>query len=147
MQLQVPSPLPVPHLVDSTVWSKARAHPDLTDWFNAQVRDDLILVCDVVILELLRSAPNTAAFRKQAELLETLRSVPIRAGELARARQVQGLLAARGHHRGVPPTDLLIAAASEAGGVPLLHYDHDYELISAVTGQATRWVVPRGSLE
>jgi predicted nucleic acid-binding protein len=46
----------------------------------------------------------------------------------------------------VPPADLVIAAAAESAGIPVLHYDHDHDLISAVTGQATRWLVPRGSL-
>jgi predicted nucleic acid-binding protein len=40
----------------------------------------------------------------------------------------------------------LIAAAAERAEVPVLHYDEDFDRIAAVTGQATRWIAPRGSL-
>jgi len=30
--------------------------------------------------------------------------------------------------------------------VAVVHYDGDFDLISAVTGQPTQWVVPRGSV-
>jgi predicted nucleic acid-binding protein len=42
--------------------------------------------------------------------------------------------------------DLLIAAVAERASLCLLHYDADFEAVAAVTGQVTRWVVPRGSL-
>lgn len=42
--------------------------------------------------------------------------------------------------------DLLVAAAAEAAGVTVLHYDEDFDRIAAVTGQATEWSAPRGSL-
>jgi len=42
--------------------------------------------------------------------------------------------------------NLLIAAAAEAAGLPILHYDHDYDLIAAVTTQALPWLADRGSL-
>jgi len=136
----------MPHLVDSTVWSKARTHPALAQWFNAQVRGDLVLICDVIVLELLRSARNAGAFKQQAELLASLSSLPIGSNEWDRARQIQGLLARRGEHRGVPPADHVIAATAELAQVPLLHYDHDFDLVSAVTRQPSRWLLPRGSI-
>jgi hypothetical protein len=36
----------------------------------------------------------------------------------------------------------LIAAAAEELGVPVLHYDADFDLIASVTGQHCRWVLP-----
>jgi predicted nucleic acid-binding protein len=51
------------------------------------------------------------------------------------------------HQRQVSHPDLLIAAAAESAGIPVLHYDEDYDRIEAITGQAMRWVRPRGSLE
>ena len=50
------------------------------------------------------------------------------------------------HHRRVKRADLLIAAAAESAGVPVLHYDADFEVIAEITGQPTRWIAPRGSL-
>lgn len=43
--------------------------------------------------------------------------------------------------------DLLIAAAAEAAGLTVLHYDADYDRIAAVTDQGAVWVVPRGSVD
>ena len=38
--------------------------------------------------------------------------------------------------------DLLIAAAAESAGVPVLHCDADFDRIAAITGQPTRWALP-----
>jgi predicted nucleic acid-binding protein len=64
----------------------------------------------------------------------------------ARARQVQRMLAAK-HQRGRKVPDLLIAAAAEASGLVVLHYDADFDRIAAVTGQRCEWVVPAGSVD
>jgi predicted nucleic acid-binding protein len=74
------------------------------------------------------------------ELVETS------ADHVRRARQVQRLLASRSQ-RGRKVPDLLIAAAAEAAGLTLLHYDNDFELIAKVTGQTCQWVVPAGSID
>lgn len=142
----VPGPLVEPHLADTSVWSKARNQPALADWFNAEVRASRIVTCGVVILELLRSARNTVSFRAQSEMLDVLGRCPDGAPQFARAREVQALLADRGQHRGIPPADLLIAASAEVASVPVLHYDHDYDLIAEVSGQAAHWLLPAGSL-
>jgi predicted nucleic acid-binding protein len=74
------------------------------------------------------------------ELVETS------ADHVRRARQVQRLLASRSQ-RGRKTPDLLIAAAAEAAGLTLLHYDNDFELLAKVTGQTCQWVVPAGSID
>jgi len=38
-------------------------------------------------------------------------------------------------------------AAAEERDLIVLHYDADFERISALTGQRTHWVVPAGSIE
>jgi hypothetical protein len=68
------------------------------------------------------------------------------AAHVQRARQVQRLLASRSQRRRKIP-DLLIAAAAEASGLTLLHYDADFDQISRVTGQPCQWVVPKGSID
>lgn len=65
---------------------------------------------------------------------------------LDRATQVQDTLAARSEQRGAKITDFLIAAAAEAAGLVVLHYDHDFDLIATVTGQPTEWIVPAGAV-
>ena len=66
---------------------------------------------------------------------------------LQRALEVQAALATHSEHRGAALPDLLIAATAERHRVTVLHYDHEYDLIASVTGQETRWVVPRGTAE
>lgn len=43
--------------------------------------------------------------------------------------------------------DLIIAAVAERNDLDVLHYDHNYENIAAVTGQRVEWVVPRGAAD
>ena len=143
-----PPPLSERHVVDSTVWSKVRTktRPDLAEWFNAAVQADLVATCEPVVLELLRSARDSAAFSTQADLLALLPTVPTGERQFRRAREVQAALAGTGRHRGVPPIDLLIAASAETAGMPVLHYDHDYELIASVSHQRCVWLLPPGTL-
>jgi predicted nucleic acid-binding protein len=63
-----------------------------------------------------------------------------------RALEIQRLLWRGGRIRAVGFPDLLVAAVAEREAVSVLHYDSDYDLIAAVTGQPTQWVVPRGSI-
>lgn len=63
-----------------------------------------------------------------------------------RAWEVQQVLAADGLHRTVKIPDLIIAAVAEHHGVAVIHYDRDFDRITAVTGQPVDWVVPAGSV-
>jgi predicted nucleic acid-binding protein len=63
-----------------------------------------------------------------------------------RARHLQVALAYGGDHRRVPPVDLLIGCAAEAAGVPLVHYDRDYERIASVSGLEQHWLLADGTL-
>lgn len=107
-----------------------------------------IATCDPVKLELLHGARNAEEFSVVRTRLDLLRQCPIGPREWRRARDVYEVLAHQGglHHRRVKQFDLLIAAAAESAGFPLVHYDADFETIAAVTGQPTRWLAPRGSL-
>jgi predicted nucleic acid-binding protein len=68
------------------------------------------------------------------------------AEHVRRALQVQRLLAQRSQ-RGRKIPDLLVAAAAEERRLAVLHYDRDFDLISEVTGQVCRWVVPPGTVD
>lgn len=61
-----------------------------------------------------------------------------------RAVDVQALLADRGQHRAAAIPDLLIAALAELGGLSVLHDDHDFELIAAVTDQRVEMLQSAG---
>lgn len=105
-----------------------------------------MLICDLVVLELTRLAPNEDRARGIAERLDAFESVPMRSELWGRSREVQLLLAPAGDHRRVPPADLLLAVAAEAAGVPLVHYDRDYERIATVTDLQHKWMVADGTL-
>jgi hypothetical protein len=102
--------------------------------------------CAIIDLEVLFSARN----REDHERIRQRRSlayqsVPITDAILQRAIDIQAELARTGRHR-IPIPDLIIAAAAEAAGLTLLHYDRDYDLIAEVTHQPAEWVVLRGSV-
>lgn len=103
--------------------------------------DDLaggeLWICDVVRLEVLRGANSYRHLIALRADLDGLPSVPIDAAAWQRAEDVyEGLARLRGgRHRGVQPADVLIAAAAEAHGLPVLHADSDFDLIAEVTGQ------------
>jgi hypothetical protein len=98
------------------------------------------------MLELTRLAPNERRAGEVAERLAAFESVPMPADIWSHARETQLALAFKGDHRRVPPADLLLAAMAEQAGVPLVHYDRDYERIAAVTGLRHEWFVPDGTL-
>jgi len=102
----------------------------------------------MVRLELLWSARDAIHLASIRGNLEALREAPMGERVWRRATDVFELLAERGplHHRQVGIPDLLIAAAAELAELPLLHYDHDFELIAEVTGQPMRAIAPLGSL-
>jgi predicted nucleic acid-binding protein len=127
-------------------WARDRRFPTLAPWFNAQVRAGRVLVCDLVALELIRLTPNESRAGEVAVRLDAFESVPMGAQMWQRARELQALLSAGGDHRRVPPVDLLIGAAAEQAGVPLVHYDRDYERLARVSGLQQRWFVPDGAL-
>ncbi len=143
-----PPELERPALLDTGVWTWARDRrfPQLASWFNAQVVAGRVLVCDLVILELARLTPNESRAREVTKRLAAFQAVPMEGGLWTRARELQLLLTTGGDHRRVPPVDLLIAAAAEAAGVPLVHYDRDYERIAKVGRLEHLWLLPDGSL-
>jgi predicted nucleic acid-binding protein len=102
----------------------------------------------MVELELLRETRDAESFRGRRERLDALERVPIGPDAWERATDVFERLAADGplHHRRVRLPDLFIAAAAELAGLGLCHYEVDFELIAAVTGQPMRAIAPIGSL-
>lgn len=143
-----PAALSRPALVDTAIWTWARDRrfPALAEWFNNEVRSGRVLVCDLVILELVRLASNQQRARELAARLAAFDTLSMPQSLWSRAREVQLLMATSSDHRRVPPADLLIAATAELANAPLVHYDRDYERIAAVTAQEHVWFVPDGVL-
>jgi predicted nucleic acid-binding protein len=140
----------VTELADTSawIWSRRSAFPQLRAEFDAALVDGEIATCDMVRLELLYSARNAQDFAAIRDELSALPDCPIGSNQWQRALWVYEQLSQRGgaHQRSVKHPDLLIAAAAEAAGVAVVHYDEDYDRIAAITGQPTRWLAPRGTL-
>jgi len=103
----------------------------------------------MVKLELLYSERNPAEFASLRYELDALPDCPLGVDGWERALEVYAGLASRGglHQRSARHPNLLIAAAAQAAGVAVLHYDEDYDRIAQVTGQRVEWLAPRGSLD
>ena len=136
-------------LVDTSVWSWAKRASDVHDELLVLAKDGRVATCAPVMLELLYSSRNPDDYAQARSDLAALPQCPINQPEWDRVLHVYDALAAQGalHQRQVSHADLLIAAAAESAGIPVLHYDEDYDRIEAVTGQPMQWICPRGSLE
>ena len=135
-------------MVDTSVWVWSQRRSELRDELLLRAAADEVVICHPVLFELLYSVQNGAEFEEGRRDYEQYPFVPVDDVVWARALDVNERMAHPGgmHHRQVRQPDLLIAAAAELAGIPVLHYDADYDRISEVTGQPTQWVRPRGSL-
>lgn len=135
-------------LFDTSVWAW-RGNAEVEAWFGPALLAGDLAICEMVALEILSGAPNREWYRRTRELLMALPWVHMAAAEWQRALDVHHLLEEQlgtNARRAVKHTDLLIAAAAEVHGMPLVHYDKDFETIQRVTGQRMSWVAALGSL-
>lgn len=107
----------------------------------------LVARCTITDLEAGVSARSGADWKRTRSARTPWPQAVIDQPVLDRALEVQGELASDGLHRAVKLADLIIAAAAEHSGLVVLHYDHDFDRIAAVTGQAVEWVVPSGTAD
>jgi predicted nucleic acid-binding protein len=133
-------------LADTSVWARSSTG-EVAERFNDAIARGRVAITPLVRLEVLYMAQGTAAYDRLRTSLDALHQVPLDADVASRAEEVQSQLARRAmRHRSVGVNDLLIAAAAEAAGVTVWHYDEDYDRIAAVTGQPAEWIVARGSV-
>ena len=132
------------HLVDTSVLTHLK-RPEVRGAIEPGLEAGELARAATSDLEIGYSARNAAEWDHLTEALEAFELVETTADHLHRARQVQRLLAAR-RQKGRKVPDLLIAAAAEARGLVVLHYDADFDRIAAVTRQTCQWVVPAGSI-
>jgi predicted nucleic acid-binding protein len=135
-------------LADTSAWTNRRKDPAISRDFESRLLAGELATCAMVKLELLWESQDVAAFRRRRDQLDALDEIPIDAAAWTRAIDIFEQLAARAplHHRQVKLPDLLIAAAAENAGIPVCHYDRDFEVIAEVTGQAVREIAALGSL-
>jgi predicted nucleic acid-binding protein len=133
------------HVLDTSVLTRIR-EPAIRKTIEPVAQRGELARAGISDLELGCSARNAAMWDRLADAVEAFELVETTAEHVRRARQTQRLLASR-HQRGRKLPDLLVAAAAEARGLTVLHYDADFDLIAAATGQPCEWVVPAGSVD
>jgi predicted nucleic acid-binding protein len=107
----------------------------------------LLAICAPVEWEMIYSARNKAEGDRLRLLLYGFELLPTLDETWDRVLDVQREALARGFHRSLSMTDLLVAATAERYRATVLHYDGDFERISMITGQPTRWVIPPGTAD
>jgi predicted nucleic acid-binding protein len=135
-------------LADTSAWTNRVRDPAARGSFEALVAEREIATCPIVEMELLWTAIDPPDFADMRHDLSDLPQIPIDDWVWARAMDVLQALGRRGplHHRQVKIPDLVIAAAAERAGIPVVHYDRDFDVIAEVTGQPMRAIAPIGSL-
>jgi len=135
----------VTHLIDTSVATRL-IQPSVEQRLILAVSRKRVGRTRVTDLERGFSARNGAEWDSLIGGLAPFPVVEVRDVDLVSAGDVQRRLAARGH-RGRKLPDLIIAAVAHRLGLTVLHYDADFDLITAETGQQCEWVVPRGSID
>jgi predicted nucleic acid-binding protein len=133
------------HLLDTSVLTRLR-EPVVREAIEERAQRGELARAGISDLEIGFSARNAAEWDRLADAVQVFALVESTAEHVGRARQAQRLLASK-HQRGRKVPDLLVAAAAEARNLTVLHYDADFDLIAAVTGQSCQWVVPAGSID
>ncbi len=135
-------------LADTSAWTKRHLDARVDAAFTEALVAREIATCGPVRCELLVTTRDVQEIVARQADLDKLPQLEVGIREWRRAEAVLAALAERGplHHRQVPVNDLLTAAAAEAAGIPVLHYDRHFELIAEITGQPVRAIAPLGSL-
>jgi predicted nucleic acid-binding protein len=123
-----------------------RGQPSVADRLVPLLESGLVARCTPTDLEAGFSSTSPASHRAMRKARSGWPFVAMTQQTLDRAVAVQDALAKRSQQRGAKIADLLIAAAAEAAGLVVLHYDHDFDLIAGITGQPTEWILPAGTV-
>jgi len=134
------------YLIDKSAlarWPKPTVAPVLDELSDR----GLLAVCGAVEIEVIHSARTAQDAQRIRWLLRGFDWLPMPDDIWDRAIEVQIRALRNGNHRALSMAALLIAATAERHGAIVLHYDRDYDLIAAITGQPTRWVAPAGTAD
>jgi predicted nucleic acid-binding protein len=125
-------------LIDKSALVRLASSPDAAEWAG-KIERGLVRIATVTRLQVGYSA------RSGRDLRAGLRQPPLASMPVEyltpaiedRAVEVLALLADRGQHRAPSLPDVMIAAIAELAALTVLHVDKDFEIIAAITGQAT----------
>ena len=133
-------------LADTSAWTSKHKSASIESDFQTRIVEDDIATCPMVVMELLWTARSPGEFAELRDDLGALPQLPIDARIWSRAIDVWQMLVEDGRHRQAKIADLLVAAAAEVAGIPVCHYNADFDAIASVTGQPVRAIAPLGTL-
>lgn len=136
----------VTHLADTSAFARL-SQPQVFAAAAPLITAGHVALCSPVAFELGFSARNPVDHEAIMSRISAFDSVPVTDSDHKRAIEIQAHLAREGQHRAISLVDALVAAVAEARDLIVLHYDSDFELIAAVTGQAHQWVIARGDAD
>jgi predicted nucleic acid-binding protein len=133
-------------LFDTSALILAARQPEAGRILADALAADEVALSEPILIEYLNGARNPAEYDRIELALRAARMVETTPADWREALNVHRALArsGHGHQRSVRLPDLIIAAVGAREGLPVVHYDSDYDRIASITGQATRWVIPRG---
>jgi len=135
-----------PYYLGDTSALARRGLPEIASRLDPLIESGLVARCTPTDLEAGFSSRDPISHRAMRESRSAWPFVAMNQQVLDRAVTVQDELAGRSQQRGAKIADLLIAAAAESAALVVLHYDHDFDLIAAITGQPVEWIVPPGTV-
>lgn len=121
-------------------------HPPVAAFLTPLLENGLVASCPLVDLEVLHSCRFPAEYEAVLAERRAFEQLDLEPVDWSRALDLQRQLAHRSQLRTVGIADLLLSAVAERHRVTLLHYDRDFDIVAALTGQPTRWVVAPGSV-
>ena len=133
------------HLVDKSAWVRLLDTGVDPRW-AVLLGSGGLAVTGVSMIEILFGSRTSGEFSRDRLDLDALPRIALNERLVDRAIEVQGLMVTACTHRAPSPADLILAACAEANGLAVLHYDKDFDLIAAVTGQPTEWLAPAGTI-
>ncbi|MGH8877221.1 MAG: PIN domain nuclease [Stackebrandtia sp.] len=134
------------YLPDTSVWVLRGRHESVKRRCDKLLLTGRMATCQMTAMEYLNNVSDLRTYKRLWDSCAKQRWIDVTSQAMDRAIEVHHKLAERGQHRNFRLPDLIIAATAELNGATVLHYDVDYDRIAAITGQATEWVAPRGSL-
>ncbi len=137
----------VVYLADTSVYVLQGRHPQVRRRFETLLAEGRLAACQMTALEYLNNAPDPKGYEILWRALHGQRWIEVTSEAMSRALEVHRALAGTSQHRHFRLPGLIIAATAESHGATVLHYDADYDMIAEITGQSTRWVVPRGTAD
>jgi predicted nucleic acid-binding protein len=133
------------HLVDTSVLTRI-AQPQVQSALEPLMWGGSVARAGISDLEIGFSARHAAEWDRMSGAINSFPLVETTKAHVRRALQVQRLLIER-DLRGPRIPELLVAAAAEALGLVLLHYDANFDLLTQATGQPSGWIVPDGEID